>query len=260
MTSDLFGTASSGAASDSSSAGYQPLAARLRPDTLDGYAGQQHILAPGKPLRQAIERRQLHSMIFWGPPGVGKTELAKTAATLLQLPLIRLQCYEGLDEAKALREEAQTLLASYERKQREVQELADAIVAQAKVDADAAAAKAKEDLKTSVERRLASAQDQIASAQAAAVRDVRNTAVTVAIGAAQDVIAKQMTATDANKLIDAAIADHGRTSGTNARTARAGETDACGFRRGQHRLIRPTVETVNCPFNFSRHGIGGYGR
>ena len=112
-----------------------------------------------------------------------------------------------LKEARALHEEAKTILASYERKQREVQELADAIVAQAKVDADAAAAKAKEDLKTSVERRLASAQDQIASAQAAAVRDVRNTAVTVAIGAAQDVIAKQMTATDANKLIDAAIAD-----------------------------------------------------
>jgi putative ATPase len=75
MTSDLFG-----AASDSSGAGYQPLAARLRPTTLEDYAGQQHILAPGKPLRQAIEQRQLHSMIFWGPPGVGKTTLARIAA------------------------------------------------------------------------------------------------------------------------------------------------------------------------------------
>lgn len=114
-----------------------------------------------------------------------------------------------LDEARALREDAQTILASYERKQREVQAQADAIVAQAKLDADAAAVKAKEDIKTSIGRRLASAQDQIASAQAAAVRDVRNTAVTVAIAAAQDVIAKQMTAADANKLIDDAIGEAG---------------------------------------------------
>jgi F-type H+-transporting ATPase subunit b len=114
-----------------------------------------------------------------------------------------------LDEARALREEAQTILASYERKHREVQEQADAIVAQAKIDAEAAAEKAKADLKVSIERRLASAVDQIASAEASAVREVRDTAVTVAVAAAQDVIAKQMTAADANSLIDEAIAEVG---------------------------------------------------
>jgi len=59
---------------------YQPLAARMRPDTLDGFYGQQHLIGPGKPLREAIESQTLHSMVFWGPPGVGKTTLAKIIA------------------------------------------------------------------------------------------------------------------------------------------------------------------------------------
>ena len=55
---------------------FAPLAARLRPRNLDEYIGQSHLLAPGKPLRQAIENGRCYSMIFWGPPGVGKTTLA----------------------------------------------------------------------------------------------------------------------------------------------------------------------------------------
>ncbi|MES0827864.1 F0F1 ATP synthase subunit B [Ruegeria sp. SCP11] len=114
-----------------------------------------------------------------------------------------------LDEARALHEEARTLLASYERKQREVQTQADAIVAAAKDDAVLAAEQAKADLEKSIARRLAAAQDQIASAEASAVKEVRDQAITVAVSAANAVLAKQMTATQANKLIDAAIADVG---------------------------------------------------
>ncbi|SFT33204.1 F0F1 ATP synthase subunit B [Sedimentitalea nanhaiensis] len=110
-----------------------------------------------------------------------------------------------LDEARALREEAQTILASYERKQKEVQEQADRIVKAAGEDAKAAAQKAQDDLKVSIARRLAAAEDQIASAQASAIKDVRDQAIVIAVAAAKDVIAKQMTAADGNKLIDDAI-------------------------------------------------------
>lgn len=112
-----------------------------------------------------------------------------------------------LEEARALREEAQTLLAGYERKQKEVQEQADRIVAHAKEEASAAAEQAKEALKVSIARRLQAAEDQIASAEAAAVKEVRDRAITIAVGAANDIIARQMTAADGNKLIDEAIAE-----------------------------------------------------
>ncbi|MBF9058372.1 F0F1 ATP synthase subunit B [Rhodobacterales bacterium HKCCSP123] len=112
-----------------------------------------------------------------------------------------------LDEARALREEAQTLLASYERKQREVADQAERIVTQAKADAEAAAAEAKANLEKSIARRLQAAEDQIQSAEDKAVQSVRNRAVEVAISAAAATIAKQMAAADANKLIDAAIGE-----------------------------------------------------
>ena len=111
-----------------------------------------------------------------------------------------------LDEAKALREEAQSLLASYERKQKEVREQASRIVDAAKEEASLAATAAKADIAASITRRLAAAQEQIASAQASAVKAVKDQAVVVAVAAAKDVIAAQMDAKGANQLITDAIA------------------------------------------------------
>ncbi len=112
-----------------------------------------------------------------------------------------------LDEARALREEAQTLLASYERKQKEVQEQADRIIAAAREDAHLAAEQAREDLQMSITRRLAAAEDQIASAEASAVKEVRDRAITIAVDAASQVIAKQMTAAKGNTMINDAISE-----------------------------------------------------
>lgn len=110
-----------------------------------------------------------------------------------------------LDEARALREEAQALLASYERKQKEVQAQADRIVATAREEATNAATAAKADIAASITRRLAAAEDQIAGAQSAAVKEVRDQAIIVAIAVAKDVLAQQMDAKAAGSLIDSAI-------------------------------------------------------
>ena len=114
-----------------------------------------------------------------------------------------------LDEARALREEAQTVLATFERKQAEVKDQAERIIAHAKDQAKIAAEVAKEDLAQSIKRRLAGADDQIASAEAAAVRSIKDKAVQVAVAAAGDVVAKQMSAADADKLIEASISEAG---------------------------------------------------
>lgn len=114
-----------------------------------------------------------------------------------------------LEEAKSLREEAKALLASYEKKQAEVQAQADRILEAARVEAAAAAEQAKADIVTSVARRLVAAEEQIASAEASAVKEVRDQAIVVAVGTARDIIASQMTAADGNSLIDDAITQAG---------------------------------------------------
>ena len=112
-----------------------------------------------------------------------------------------------LDEAKALREEAQTILASYERKKAEVETQAKAIVDRARSDAEDAAEQAKVALEKSIERRLKAAEDQIASAEASAVKEVRDSAIEVAVRVSAEVMAKGMSADDANAMIESSIAE-----------------------------------------------------
>jgi putative ATPase len=68
----------------------QPLASLIRPETLDDFVGQSHLVAPGKPLHRAIQHNEIHSMIFWGPPGVGKTTLARIIARQTNRPFFEL--------------------------------------------------------------------------------------------------------------------------------------------------------------------------
>lgn len=86
----------------------QPLAARLRPNDLDGYAGQQHLLGKGKVLRNLIETDQISSMIFWGPPGVGKTTLARIIANRTKASFIDFSAVtSGIKDIRAVMEKAE---------------------------------------------------------------------------------------------------------------------------------------------------------
>jgi len=94
----------------------QPLAARLRPTHLDDYVGQQHLVGEGKPLRQALDRGQLHSMILWGPPGTGKTTLALIMAQTVDAAFITLSAVlSGVKDIRAAVEQAQIRLGQGRR-------------------------------------------------------------------------------------------------------------------------------------------------
>nr|WP_290579702.1 replication-associated recombination protein A [Ketobacter sp.] len=86
---------------------WQPLAARMRPTTLDDYVGQQHLFGPQQPLRRSIEAGHVHSMILWGPPGVGKTTLAMILASYVDAQFLSVSAVlSGVKEIRAAIDQA----------------------------------------------------------------------------------------------------------------------------------------------------------
>ncbi|MDP2851875.1 MAG: replication-associated recombination protein A [Gallionella sp.] len=106
MTTDLF-----------IAAPHAPLAELLRPKTLDEVIGQKHLIGPGKPLRLAFESKTPHSMILWGPPGVGKTTLARLMADAFDAEFIALSAvFSGVKDIRAAVEQAELTLAQSGRR------------------------------------------------------------------------------------------------------------------------------------------------
>lgn len=103
MAADLF----------SQSKPYEPLASRLRPESLDEYIGQEHVVGDGAPLRNALNAGQIHSLILWGPPGVGKTTLARLIASNVDAQFLSLSAVmAGIKEIRASVDQARQAAAS----------------------------------------------------------------------------------------------------------------------------------------------------
>lgn len=104
MASDLFGN---------HTPAYEPLASRLRPQRLEHYIGQEHVIGPGTPLRKSLDAGQLHSVIFWGPPGVGKTTLARLIAQYVDAAFLALSAVmSGVKEIREAVQRAQQYRAT----------------------------------------------------------------------------------------------------------------------------------------------------
>ncbi len=114
-----------------------------------------------------------------------------------------------LDEARRLREEAQTLLASYHRKQSEAEKLAEDIVAQARKDAESMASDARAQLAAKLERRTQVAEEKIAAAEAQALNDVKARAAELAVEAAETILRKDLKAADHTRLINEGLKQMG---------------------------------------------------
>lgn len=116
-----------------------------------------------------------------------------------------------LEEARKLREEAQTLLATFQRKQAEAEEQAKDIVKQARVDAEAMASQSRKDLKERLERRAEQAEAKIKNAETQAMADVKARAVDLAAKAAEQILRNDLSSTDHSTLVKSGIAEMGKT-------------------------------------------------
>ncbi len=105
---DLFGNENTTKQNTKSQVKFQPLAERMRPKTLDDFAGQKHLIGEGKPIRKMIENNSVFSMVFWGPPGVGKTTLALIIANSVNAEFIQLSAVSsGVKDVRAAIEKAE---------------------------------------------------------------------------------------------------------------------------------------------------------